>query len=278
MQYWILSNIEIRPTIQGQKYAKRRILGERAQMSRLRGKRDDNLASDRDWLALCNCLLEVHRAATHENVRYQVIRYLASEIPFQSAAFFVAGSNRRAHEGCFIAQPAGADLSISVFEELVHAAAQDPAADSSVVSVELDADMPLAKRYGEQALVCSFAGEQGPIAQLVLCRTREQVGFSEHDKLLLTVLEPHVSSRLKSLEAQSGVSSIQAELLIDEYHLTPREVEVMSCVAYGMTTPEIAVKLSASAATVKKHLERIYRKVGVNNRMSLMKLALQYMA
>jgi DNA-binding CsgD family transcriptional regulator len=48
--------------------------------------------------------------------------------------------------------------------------------------------------------------------------------------------------------------------------LTPREREVLDWVAYGKSNAEIAAILRISAATVGKHLEHIYPKLGVENR------------
>ena len=48
--------------------------------------------------------------------------------------------------------------------------------------------------------------------------------------------------------------------------LTPREVEVLRCLAAGKSTAEIARELWVTPATVSKHLERLYRKLGVSSR------------
>ena len=48
--------------------------------------------------------------------------------------------------------------------------------------------------------------------------------------------------------------------------LTPREWEVLSLAADGLSGPELAHELVLSPATVKTHLESIYRKLGVRNR------------
>jgi DNA-binding CsgD family transcriptional regulator len=50
--------------------------------------------------------------------------------------------------------------------------------------------------------------------------------------------------------------------------LTPREHEVMHWVANGKSNWETARILGCSEQTVKKHLQRIYRKLGVENRMA----------
>lgn len=50
--------------------------------------------------------------------------------------------------------------------------------------------------------------------------------------------------------------------------LTPREAEVLIWVARGKTSMEIAVILNSKTATVSKHLDHIYHKLGVENRTS----------
>jgi len=48
--------------------------------------------------------------------------------------------------------------------------------------------------------------------------------------------------------------------------LTLREAEVLLWVVRGKTSSEIAVILDSKTATVSKHLEHIYQKLGVENR------------
>jgi DNA-binding CsgD family transcriptional regulator len=50
--------------------------------------------------------------------------------------------------------------------------------------------------------------------------------------------------------------------------LTPREREIMHWVMQGKTNWEVAQILGCVEQTVKKHLQRIYRKLGVENRMA----------
>ena len=48
--------------------------------------------------------------------------------------------------------------------------------------------------------------------------------------------------------------------------LTPREVEVLSLIAEGLTNTEIAERLVVSAATVKSHVNHIFSKIGARDR------------
>ncbi len=55
--------------------------------------------------------------------------------------------------------------------------------------------------------------------------------------------------------------------------LTEREIEVIAFLAQGMTQKEISETLFVSVSTTKKHLENIYRKLDVNNKISAVQKA-----
>lgn len=59
--------------------------------------------------------------------------------------------------------------------------------------------------------------------------------------------------------------------------LTPREQQLAACVAKGMRNAEIAQHLGIAEGTVKIHLNRVYRKLGVASRVALT-LAIQNQA
>ena len=59
----------------------------------------------------------------------------------------------------------------------------------------------------------------------------------------------------------------------EEFALTPREVEVLEQLSQGLEYREIAGNLFISPATVRKHIENIYRKLQVNNKMRAVKKA-----
>jgi DNA-binding NarL/FixJ family response regulator len=60
-----------------------------------------------------------------------------------------------------------------------------------------------------------------------------------------------------------------------EAPLSPRETEILQKVAWGATTKEVAHQLGISAHTVKTHLERIYDKLGANDRAQAVAIALR---
>ena len=57
--------------------------------------------------------------------------------------------------------------------------------------------------------------------------------------------------------------------------LSARETEILTWVVHGKTSPEIGVILGISPRTVHKHLERIYSRLGVENRHAAIRMALE---
>lgn len=55
--------------------------------------------------------------------------------------------------------------------------------------------------------------------------------------------------------------------------LTPREIAVLVLLSQGLTAAAIASRLATSERTVHKHLEHIYRKLGVNDRLMAFQIA-----
>jgi DNA-binding NarL/FixJ family response regulator len=68
------------------------------------------------------------------------------------------------------------------------------------------------------------------------------------------------------VEAPSPITLALAEESVLVSRLTTRELEILRSIAAGRTTKEIASHLWITQATVSKHLERIYRKLGVTSR------------
>nr|WP_309099446.1 helix-turn-helix transcriptional regulator [Fredinandcohnia onubensis] len=90
-----------------------------------------------------------------------------------------------------------------------------------------------------------------------------KINIIGHQELFLS----KVSRFAILIERNNGQSEQRNELL---GHLTTREKEVCFYLRKGCTYKEIAEKLSISVNTVNKHIKNIYRKLGVDNRSSLL--------
>ncbi|MBO9663243.1 MAG: helix-turn-helix transcriptional regulator [Dokdonella sp.] len=102
---------------------------------------------------------------------------------------------------------------------------------------------------------------------LTLNVTRSARGYSAAERTSLGLLGPHVQAHWRRLRAEqrwgdalarSEPSSLEA--------LSAREREVLGWVAGGRSNAEIATLLGIRAGTVKRHLENVYRKLGVTGR------------
>ena len=78
-----------------------------------------------------------------------------------------------------------------------------------------------------------------------------------------TLLAPSITRRLIERQAKKSVTQQPAEL----GHLTEREVEVLMAVARGLSNAEIGAALFLSEATVKTHVSRVLRKLGLRDRV-----------
>ena len=57
--------------------------------------------------------------------------------------------------------------------------------------------------------------------------------------------------------------------------LTPRETEVLSLVANGLSNAEVATRIGRTEGTVKVHLKNILQKLGANDRTEAVTTALR---
>ena len=76
---------------------------------------------------------------------------------------------------------------------------------------------------------------------------------------------------VEALAASHSPSALNAQGI---EHLSKRELEVVGCVAQGMTNREIAKRLGLSEHTIKNYLFRIYDKIGASSRIELLFMTL----
>ena len=77
---------------------------------------------------------------------------------------------------------------------------------------------------------------------------------------------------------QKQTSDSNTDWLKQQFGLTVREAEVLNWLANGKTNREIAQILEMSPRTVNKHLEQVFKKIGVENRTAAAALTLRLLS
>lgn len=83
---------------------------------------------------------------------------------------------------------------------------------------------------------------------------------------LLRAITTRLSRREEHAAGSNSPNFGSAQPLVNKLALTPREAEALLWVAQGKSNADIATIIGATEGTVKKHLEHVFEKLGVENR------------
>ncbi len=122
------------------------------------------------------------------------------------------------------------------------------------------ANTPLGSQFDKMGLKDEILVPMTPLGgtdrRLLLWRTKDEPDFSEREMAMLALVRPHVAELHTRRDRE----------LRGEPNLTPRQWEVLRQVATGATNTKIARTLGLSEATVRKHLENVFLRLGVQSR------------
>jgi len=90
---------------------------------------------------------------------------------------------------------------------------------------------------------------------------------ADRDRICDTIAAVARGETVLAPEIQAGIAQeIRTRGTSARPRLTPREHEVLTLVAAGLSAPDIGKQLFLSPATVKGHLQSLYEKLGVSDR------------
>lgn len=124
----------------------------------------------------------------------------------------------------------------------------------------------------EHVLDLGLSADPKHLRSLLLYRERDEPDFSDRDREVLELLRPHFRAREALADLQrraqpaNELASTSGATSGPNTALTTREREILRLVGQGRTNAQIAAELWITPATVKKHLENVYLKLGVGNR------------
>jgi DNA-binding CsgD family transcriptional regulator len=105
-------------------------------------------------------------------------------------------------------------------------------------------------------MTCPLAGPPGRARFISFARSRNEGAFTDHDRDLMTILQPHLNVACEERQRNAPPD------------LTPAQWQVLRYLDAGMTTNEIAEAMFVSPATVRKHVENAFGRMGVTTRVA----------
>lgn len=128
-----------------------------------------------------------------------------------------------------------------------------------------------------QEAVVDAALRAGALSYLPACYTSEQAG------LVLRLTLQGIGHRPNLLHARAA-APLRSEAGSDEqfpdasarqYHLTPRQIEVLAHAVEGLSNKQIAARLEVTEGVIRLHMSEIYRRLGVERRAEAIVKALR---
>ena len=116
------------------------------------------------------------------------------------------------------------------------------------------------------------------LGYIILFRNDQEKPFNTRDICILGNLKNHIALQLFKLSNthvdMNNFDNVRflLEKKLNHYGLSKRELEILALIRSGKSDSEICEQLCVTTSTFKKHLNHIYEKMKVSNRVMLIKL------
>lgn len=247
------------------------------------------------WEALEPVLLELHSQADPKELQTCFLRRLEELIPHRRSFFDLCSP--QAGRLVFF-EPVSRNMSeeelAAYYQEYQYSdyvawsfASDEPTVyrDSDMVSPAARESAAIYKQWMQPmgiywSMGSTVMGADHLLGSVTLFRSREDGDFTDQEMEMLRVLNRHLSAHFSLLWPQGahlagkpGLSDLAAR-----YGLSARENEIAGLIATGLTNQEIGAALFISENTIKKHVNSLYRKLGITGRTQLLRLVYEQVA
>ncbi len=163
--------------------------------------------------------------------------------------------------------------------EIVHAVQKGLKPDVILMDINMpvmngiEATEKIIKNFPDMRIVmCTVFDDDDNIFNAILAGAKGYILKDENSQNIQSVLDTTLSggSSLSPAIALKAINLIKNGKTInpnEDFGLTPREMEILQAIAGAAHTDRVAQNLKISIATLRKHSENIYRKLGVNSRI-----------
>ncbi len=237
-----------------------------------------------DWILLNSIIYKIHTMDNLDEMRMQLLEQIKMLIDFDSADFYLGSPNGENKLVSPIFYNCDDDMS-DKYEELDYSRGI-LYSGKTLIYRETDI-MSDEKRIETDYYKNVYRPNNWHYSlQMVLARNKEFVGcvtfyrtigkddFKYDDIFILDLIKDHLSFRLYKQKMSGNITGdkLSVNAAAEKYNLTRREQSVLKLLMAGKENTYICEELTITDNTLKKHVLNIYRKLGINNRVSLFKM------
>lgn len=129
------------------------------------------------------------------------------------------------------------------------------------------------------SLGCTIFSSKQLLGSITLFRSEQDGDFTDSELSMLEVINRHLSAHFTFLWPYGTFPNLTANFAsaTGKSGLSSRESEIAELIVAGHSNSEISQILFISENTVKKHVNSLYRKLGITNRTQLLRIAYEKM-
>lgn len=244
-----------------------------------------------DWILMNQIIYKINSISEIEKMQKTFLELLKLLIPFDVGTFYLAdckGTHLLGRPVGLNVEEAGLQEYSESFEDIdytkwVFLSAKSMAyRESDLFPDDVRENTTLYKEmyapnnlhYSAQV---SLVHDEVFLGIISLYRPKDKQDFSDRDLFVLEMLMEHLALRLFKDPALASTepcdnASQNLSVISEQIRLTQREAEVFLLLFTEKTDDEICDALCITQSTFKKHVQSIYQKSGVKNRLQLYKL------
>ena len=237
-----------------------------------------------DWILLNSVIYKIYTMDNLNEMREQFLEQIKMLIDFDCADFHLAspdGSNRLTSPVLFNLEK---DMS-TLYDEIDYSRGI-LYSGKTLIYRETDIMTDEKRKETEYYKKVYQPNRWHYSLQMVLARNKEFVGvvtfyrtigkddFAYDDIFILDILKDHLAYRLYQHKKSGDLlgDKLTITAAVEKYNITRREQTILKLLMEGRDNADICDVLTITENTLKKHILNIYRKLGINNRVSLFKM------